>query len=61
MEIRNKGLKAMLDFTSMSVQTSVEANFDEPVVQKGYGFSFFGNKGYTFSPVFARDKMVVVF
>lgn len=27
----------------------------------GYGFSFFGAKGYTFSPVFARDSITIQF
>ena len=60
-EIRNKGLKDMLDFTIMSAQASVEARFDDPLILEGYGFSFFGNKGYTFSPVFARDHIIVQF
>lgn len=60
-EIRNRGLKDMQDFTIMSAQASVEARFDDPIVLEGYGFSFFGNKGYTFSPVFARDHVVVQF
>ena len=60
-EIRNKGLKDMQDFTIMSAQASVEARFDDPHILEGYGFSFFGQKGYTFSPVFARDHIVVRF
>ena len=60
-EIRNKGLKDMQDFTIMSAQASVEARFDDPLILEGYGFSFFGNKGYTFSPVFARDHIIVQF
>ena len=60
-EIRNKGLKDMQDFTIMSAQASVEARFDDPIIMGGYGFSFFGTKGYTFSPVFARDHVVVQF
>lgn len=60
-EIKNKGLKDMQDFTIMSAQASVEARFDDPIIQEGYGFSFFGNKGYTFSPVFARDHIIVQF
>ena len=60
-EIRNRGLKDMKDFTIMSAQASVEAVFDDPVIEQGYGFSFFGTKGYTFSPVFARDHIVVRF
>ena len=60
-EIRNKGLKDMLDFTIMSAQASVEARFDDPLILEGYGFSFFGAKGYTFSPVFARDHIIVQF
>lgn len=51
----------MKDFTIVSAQASVEANFEEPKIMKGYGFSFFGPKGYTFSPVFARDSAVVEF
>lgn len=51
----------MLDFTIMSAQASVEARFDDPLILEGYGFSFFGAKGYTFSPVFARDHVVVQF
>ena len=31
------------------------------MILEGYGFSFFGNKGYTFSPIFARDNIVVQF
>ena len=60
-EIRNKGLKDMKDFTIMSAQASVEARFDDPLILEGYGFSFFGQKGYTFSPVFARDHIIVQF
>ena len=45
----------------MSAQASVEAVFDDPLIEHGYGFSFFGTKGYTFSPVFARDRIVVRF
>ena len=60
-EIHNKGMKDMLDFTIMSAQASVEARFDDPTVLEGYGFSFFGAKGYTFSPVFGRDHMKVQF
>ena len=45
----------------MSAQASVEARFDDPLILEGYGFSFFGNKGYTFSPVFARDHVIVQF
>lgn len=60
-EIRNKGLKDMKDFTIMSAQASVEARFDDPLIREGYGFSFFGQKGYTFSPVFARDHIIVQF
>lgn len=60
-EIRNKGLKDMTDFTIMSAQASVEARFDDPLILEGYGFSFFGTKGYTFSPVFARDHIIVQF
>ena len=60
-EIRNKGLKDMKDFSIMSAQASVEARFDDPLVLEGYGFSFFGAKGYTFSPIFARDHVVVKF
>jgi len=51
----------MLDFTIMSAQASVEARFDDPLILEGYGFSFFGAKGYTFSPVFARDHIIVQF
>lgn len=39
----------------------MEARFDDPIILEGYGFSFFGNKGYTFSPVFARDHIIVQF
>ena len=60
-EIKNKGLKDMKEFTIMSAQASVEAVFDDPIIEHGYGFSFFGTKGYTFSPVFARDRIVVRF
>lgn len=45
----------------MSAQASVEATFDDPLILEGYGFSFFGTKGYTFSPVFARDHVIVQF
>jgi len=45
----------------VSAQASEEATFHEPKVTQGYGFSFFGSKGYTFSPVFQRDHMVVEF
>ena len=45
----------------MSAQASVEAVFDDPIIEHGYGFSFFGTKGYTFSPVFARDRIIVRF
>ena len=31
------------------------------MIEHGYGFSFFGTKGYTFSPVFARDHIIVRF
>ena len=51
----------MKDFTIVSAQASVEATFEEPRIMEGYGFSFFGTKGYTFSPVFARDHVVVEF
>lgn len=57
----NKGLKDMKDFTIMSAQASVEARFDDPLILEGYGFSFFGQKGYTFSPIFARDHIIVQF
>ena len=60
-KIMNKGLKDMKDFTIMSAQASVEARFDDPLILEGYGFSFFGQKGYTFSPVFARDHIIVQF
>lgn len=60
-EIKNKGLKDMKEFTIMSAQASVEAIFDDPLIMKGYGFSFFGAKGYTFSPVFARDSITIQF
>ena len=60
-KIINKGLKDMKDFTIMSAQASVEARFDDPTILEGYGFSFFGQKGYTFSPVFARDHIIVQF
>ena len=60
-EIKNKGLQDMKDFTIMSAQASVEAVFDDPLILHGYGFCFFGTKGYTFSPVFARDRIVVQF
>jgi len=51
----------MKEFTIMSAQASVEAVFDDPEIMHGYGFCFFGSKGYTFSPVFARDSIVVQF
>ena len=51
----------MKDFTIMSAQASVEARFDDPLILEGYGFSFFGQKGYTFSPIFARDHIIVQF
>ena len=60
-KIMNKGLKDMKDFTIMSAQASVEARFDDPLILEGYGFSFFGQKGYTFSPIFARDHIIVQF
>ena len=58
---RNVGMTDMKDFTIVSAQASEEASFSEPRVIKGYGFSFFGTKGYTFSPVFQRDHMIVEF
>ena len=60
-QILNKGLKDMKDFTIMSAQASVEARFDDPIILEGYGFSFFGTKGYTFSPIWGRNHMVVQF
>ena len=51
----------MKDFTIMSAQASVEARFDDPIILEGYGFSFFGTKGYTFSPIWGRNHMVVQF
>merc|ERR1712222_26176 len=60
-EHKNIGMSDMKDFTIVSAQASEEATFQEPKVIKGYGFSLFGSKGYTFSPVFQRDHMVVEF
>ena len=60
-DIKNVGMTDMKDFTIMSAQASEEATFDEPNIVQGYGFSFFGAKGYTFSPIFARDHIVVEF
>ena len=60
-DIKNVGMTDMKDFTIMSAQASEEARFDEPNIIQGYGFSFFGVKGYTFSPIFARDHIVVEF
>lgn len=60
-DIKNVGLTDMTEFTVMSAQASVEASFDDPLIQDGYGFSYFGPKGYTFSPIFARDQITVKF
>ena len=51
----------MRDFTIISAQASVEASFNEPQILEGYGFTFFGPKGFTFSPVFSREHILIEF